>query len=34
MTDLLAATGEQQVSLIHVADDVVTLAQHDLETFV
>ena len=34
MTDLLAATGEQQAALIQVADDVLTLAQRDVEALV
>ncbi len=34
MTDLLAATGQQQAALIQVAEDVLTLAQHDVEALV
>ena len=34
MTDLLAATGSQQALLVQVADDILTLAQHDVERLV
>lgn len=34
MTDLLAVTGQQQAVLIQVAEDVLTLAQHDVEALV
>jgi transcriptional regulator with XRE-family HTH domain len=34
MTDLLAASGEQQAALIQVADDILTLAQHHVEALV
>jgi len=34
MTELLAAQGEQQARLIQVADDILTLAKHDVELLV
>lgn len=34
MTELLAAPAEQQSALIHAADDVLTVARHELETLV
>jgi hypothetical protein len=34
MTELLAATGPQQDALVHVADDLLTLTQQDVERLV
>ena len=34
MTELLAADGEQQARLIHVADDILTIAKQDVELLV
>ena len=34
MTELLAAPSEQQARLIQVADDILTLAQHEVEILV
>jgi hypothetical protein len=34
MTELLAADGEQQARLLHVADDILTIAKQDVELLV
>jgi len=34
MTELLAAPGEQQASLIQVADDILTLARQQVEILI